>query len=106
MPKAVVQRAWGVLEELESHAPQGGTGSHIPGQLSLFGSLSKSEDDASVPAAPEEIVPHPVLLELENADVNGMTPIQALNLIAKLREMSLEASSGSGAEPSRKPGRE
>ncbi|OFZ03254.1 MAG: DNA mismatch repair protein MutS [Bdellovibrionales bacterium GWA1_52_35] len=106
LPKAVVQRAWGVLEELESHAPQGGTGSHIPGQLSLFGSLSKSEDDASVPAAPEEIVPHPVLLELENADVNGMTPIQALNLIAKLREMSLEASSGSGAEPSRKPGRE
>jgi DNA mismatch repair protein MutS len=85
LPKPVVDRAWQVLENLEAKRPDDAVSTQ---QLSLF---------APPPSqAPTEAEPHPVLSELERADVNAMTPLQALNFLARLRE-SAQKQSGASA---------
>ncbi|HKJ93591.1 MAG TPA: DNA mismatch repair protein MutS, partial [Longimicrobiales bacterium] len=79
LPDAVVERAREILRELEdTHSHHGeGLGRHglhrpaagaPPDQLSLF--------------VPE----HPVVKRLRDLDVDGLTPLAALNLLSKLRE--------------------
>ena len=78
LPAPVVARAWQVLKLLEA-------GHHVArtpppplldaAQLALFG-LS----DASRPE------PHPLLEELERLDVNALSPLEALNQLARWKE--------------------
>ena len=103
LPRPVIQRAWNVLEDLERHSPH--AESDASEQLSLFGGFGEQAESPSTAAAPPVIEPHPVILELEGANLNEMTPLQALNLLAKLREMSLESSAGSAGGPT-PPGRQ
>lgn len=88
LPKPVIDRAWSVLEELERHAPHSGQAVAI-NQLSLFDAESRVSDNAPQAIAnPEPVEPHPVLLELGKTNLNEMTPVQALNFVAKLQELS------------------
>ncbi len=111
LPKQVVERAWEVLGELEAGAAGGVAAGAVPGgnpdQLSLFGafaggaatsSSAHSMGTVETEAEPQPVeppAPHPVVVELENVDVNGITPIQALNFIARLQEISRESSAKS-----------
>jgi DNA mismatch repair protein MutS len=91
LPKTVIQRAWTVLKELEE--TQTGHSQHLnPShlQLSLF-----TASKPSTPPPPEVITeirwqPHPVLEELGNADLNQMTPLQAIHFLSKLQELKQE----------------
>ncbi|MCM2279599.1 MAG: DNA mismatch repair protein MutS [Oligoflexia bacterium] len=96
LPKAVIERAWEVLEELETHAAHGGAALAVADspQLSLFGGGARPEAELArepEPQAPPP--PHPALLELESTDVNQLTPLQALNLVAKLRDLATQEGS-------------
>lgn len=92
LPKPVIQRAWTVLSELES--TQSGHSEHLTQsnlQLSLFGGASRQ----APPAKPEIVTevrwqPHPILIELQSADINQMTPLQAMNFLSKLQDLRQE----------------
>jgi DNA mismatch repair protein MutS len=84
LPKPVVERAWEVLEELESHSLHSGSHAASTDQLSLFGGGARVV--STEPEVPAE--PHPVLEALEKTDLNEMTPIQALNFVVKLQEQA------------------
>ncbi len=81
LPRPVIERAWSVLEDLERQSVSDAAGDP-PGQLSLF------ESRAAEPAPPPI---HPLVTELELADINQMTPMQALNFVVKLQELSRKA---------------
>jgi DNA mismatch repair protein MutS len=70
VPAGVLVRARQLLAELERERPVAGSGGDTPDQLSLG------------IAAPE----HPVVAELAQLDIEGLTPIAALNKLAELRE--------------------
>jgi DNA mismatch repair protein MutS len=74
LPPAVLKRATELLKLLEAEqiVPRSGRASPVPSdvadsQLALFGAM-----------------PHPVVQQLRNVDPNSMTPIQALELLARL----------------------
>jgi DNA mismatch repair protein MutS len=74
LPPAVLKRATELLKLLEAEqiVPRSGRASPVPSdvadsQLALFG-----------------VMPHPVVQQLRNVDPNSMTPIQALELLARL----------------------
>ncbi len=69
VPAGVLVRARQLLAELERQRPVAGSGGDVPDQLSLG-------------IAPE----HPVVAELAQLDIEGLTPIAALNKLAELRE--------------------
>jgi DNA mismatch repair protein MutS len=70
VPAGVLLRARQLLAELERERPVAGSGIDAPDQLSLG------------IAVPE----HPVVAELAQLDIEGLTPIAALNKLAELRE--------------------
>ncbi|MGH7723401.1 MAG: DNA mismatch repair protein MutS [Candidatus Dormibacteria bacterium] len=70
VPASVLVRARQLLAELERTRPVAGSGGGVPDQLSL-----------SI-AAPE----HPVVAELAQLDIEGLTPLAALNKLAELHE--------------------
>ncbi|HUP58357.1 MAG TPA: hypothetical protein VM598_12945, partial [Bdellovibrionota bacterium] len=82
LPKPVVDRAWKVLERLESE-PKLARGQASPDQLDLFGVTPLA---AAEPEAPIESGPHPVLGALAGLRVDELTPLQALNELARLSE--------------------
>ena len=74
LPPAVIKRATELLRLLEAEqiVPRSGRPAHVPseaseGQLALFG-----------------LMPHPVVQQLKNVEPNAMTPIQALEMLARL----------------------
>jgi DNA mismatch repair protein MutS len=69
VPAGVIVRARQLLAELERDRPVAGSGGDAPDQLSLG-------------IAAE----HPVVAELAQLDIEGLTPIAALNKLAELRE--------------------
>ena len=86
----MVERAWQVLETLESESrgPQATAGQppvQTPeSQLSFFGSgLTRVEIRTEVK---KEFLPHPTLEALQTAAINEMTPLQALNFLAELQK--------------------
>lgn len=81
LPDGVIKRAWQVLEKLEAQAP---AQSANPDQLSLFGSASHAP--AAIPTEP-----HPVIREIETVNLSEMTPLQALNFLAKLQDSARES---------------
>jgi len=82
LPKPVIDRAWKVLDELESQSVQA-TSPRETNQLSLF-----DFNEPQIEAAPELLPPHPVLQELEATNINELTPIQALNFVVRLQELN------------------
>jgi hypothetical protein len=92
----VIKRAWKILGDLESET--GGKGARTErNQLSLFAAKSEQDSDqaplvssetSARPTPPQAapVEPHPVLKELELTDINEMTPLQALNFVAKLKK--------------------
>jgi DNA mismatch repair protein MutS len=71
MPAGVLVRARQLLAELERDRPVAGSGADTPDQLSL---------GIAAPA------PHPVVEELAQLDIEGLTPLAALNKLAELHE--------------------
>jgi DNA mismatch repair protein MutS len=74
LPPAVIKRATELLRLLEAEqiVPRSGRAARMPtegseGQLALFG-----------------LMPHPVVQQLKNVEPNAMTPIQALEMLARL----------------------
>jgi DNA mismatch repair protein MutS len=74
LPPAVIKRATELLRLLEAEqiVPRSGRAARVPieaseGQLALFG-----------------LMPHPVVQQLKNVEPNAMTPIQALEMLARL----------------------
>ena len=74
LPPAVIRRATELLRLLEAEqiVPRSGRAARVPieaseGQLALFG-----------------LMPHPVVQQLKNVEPNAMTPIQALEMLARL----------------------
>jgi len=92
IPKAVVSRAWKVLEELEQSSRVNAQFADS-NQLSFFAMAVAPDRSNAEPVAEPE--PHPVLTRLDQLDPNQLTPLEALNWLAKLREMSRESDSKS-----------
>jgi len=87
VPRTVVGRAREILEELEKKARETGGRTPIPSarQTLLPGmdsppSLSPLSTESDIPQA---IEPHPLLLELAGVSPDTMTPMEALNLVAR-----------------------
>jgi DNA mismatch repair protein MutS len=89
LPKSVIDRAWKVLDELEKNSIHAGS-QPDPQQLPLF---------LDVKREPEP--PHPVLTQIGKLNPNEMTPLQALNWLATLQEMSRESEPTSSSKPNR-----
>lgn len=86
LPKNVIERAWKVLDELEN-----GT-LHPPAQLSLFDSVAEEIAAPTRSDATEDPDDRDVILgELKELDVQNLTPIQALNALARLQDMHRES---------------
>lgn len=91
LPKPVIQRAWKVLDELEASGGKGATHEAV-NQLSLFGSFQAPvEPEATVVVSEIPAEPHPVILELAGLKIDEMTPIQALNTVARLQSLATAA---------------
>ncbi|MBY0471948.1 DNA mismatch repair protein MutS [bacterium] len=78
LPNALIDRAWKVLEKLES--PQGLHAEPInSNQLSLFAPT------APLPVSELEPEPTPAWIEkLRSMDINSMTPLQAMNFLSEV----------------------
>jgi DNA mismatch repair protein MutS len=100
LPSPLIQRAWKVLEELERQSPTP-TSADL-NQLSLFDARLTLEEPAAeetVTATPQDsgLLPlqRELLKELGETDINTLTPIEALNVLAKLRDNARGFDSGS-----------
>lgn len=80
VPRRVTTRAWEILENLESGQPHPIQG---PAQLSFFASASAPQK-AKTPPKKEE--PPEVVRALQRTNLNDLTPLAALNLLAKFKD--------------------
>jgi DNA mismatch repair protein MutS len=91
LPRAVVNRARDVLKELEE-----GESADLR-RLRRFGPRGKKSDVAEKNAAQmpllPEAEPHPVVKALAELELDGMTPLEALN---RLYELQKKAAKGEG----------
>ncbi len=78
LPEPVISRSRDLLKEFERTAPRENSGRY-GGQLSLFQPL-----------------PDPVRYRLEAAEVEALTPLEAMNLLHELRELLRGAPTGEG----------
>ena len=83
VPEAVVRRAGQLLGEIES----GGKFQSGPAQQSLYPKEPPAEPDPAQPSEAELRLraARPILAELERTDPNELTPMQALQLVARLQ---------------------
>ena len=93
LPLPVIQRAWKVLEDLEQGTIGGSE--QDPNQLSLFNGATASTNTSSTDTASENIsgllpLQKELLLKIQEADIENLTPVQALNVLAQLRENARE----------------
>jgi DNA mismatch repair protein MutS len=92
LPAPVIDRSWKILEELEHHAVLGRNPKEQTAQLSLF-SVQPAATPAPTPASepPKECQkPDPtreaVIKEISTLALDEFTPLQALNLLARLQK--------------------
>lgn len=82
VPRSVVQRARDVLAELEKKSQDERVGGKVEkASMSLLPGLGSPAPEAAQPA--EE---HPVIRQLTELDVDGMTPIEALTILNKWKK--------------------
>jgi DNA mismatch repair protein MutS len=93
LPEPVIARARDVLRLLEGEAER-----MVPTLTSSAPTGARGSRRPSVPAAPADQlglfaapVPHPVVDRLRDTDVNSLTPLAALQLLAELAERAREA---------------
>ncbi len=92
LPQSVIDRAWEVLESLEAEtrtpSPRSGPVATAPStdQLSFFG----AERVVEKTVIKTEYLPHPSIDRLRDLEVDAMTPLQALNVLAELKKQSGE----------------
>jgi DNA mismatch repair protein MutS len=79
IPPAVVARAAEILQSLEQDELQRG------GRPSLTGKPVAEQRQLGLFQAPVDAALHPVVLRLRALDVDALTPLEALNLLAELR---------------------
>ena len=77
LPPAVVERAAGILKSLEQDEVQRG------GRPSLSGASAPEQRQLGLFQASAE--PHPALVRLRALDIDRLSPLEALNLLAELR---------------------
>jgi len=77
LPRDVIARAKEVLARLESGMPQETTG-----ELDF----AASSQPPSAPNDPTLPLPHPILEEVRQMDLFGMTPLEAMNKLAEIKE--------------------
>jgi DNA mismatch repair protein MutS len=88
LPSEVISRAWEVLEQLEAEPAPGAA----TAQLSLFGSVATKPRPANEERIREVLIEKrveiqsPVLSALRELDINQLTPMAALNWLAKQKE--------------------
>lgn len=99
LPDPIIRRAWKVLGQLEKNQSPATGNLHDPNQLSLFEASFPEEKPVEEPS----LEPHPTLTELEQVNINEMTPVQALNFVVKLKD-SLNEESGSNSPHPRSTG--
>ena len=89
LPAPVIERAWQVLADLEQSAVAPVIGDARTEQLSLWGAIAAAaaESPARAPEPPKQEPPHPALGALSELDINDLTPLQALNALARIRGM-------------------
>jgi len=90
LPRDVIERARELLAELEGSHSGGGEGL---GRRGRHRPASEAPPDQLALFAPAE---HPVVDELRNVEVEGMTPLEALNLLAELRGRARGRGEGDG----------
>jgi DNA mismatch repair protein MutS len=92
LPEAVIARARDVLRLLEGEAER-----MVPTLTSVTPGGTRASRRPSIPAAPADqlglfvrSMPHPVVDRLRETDVNSLTPLAALQLLAELAERARE----------------
>ena len=90
IPPQVLRRALGLLHELEA-------GQRGPVQLDLFQNLDFDAAGFEV-TEPMETPPSEIELELENLDLNSVTPLEALQILVSWQK-KLQVKGGSDSEP-------
>jgi DNA mismatch repair protein MutS len=78
LPPEVVARAAGILKALEQDELRRG------GRPSLSGAPARDQRQLALFQAPPEV--HPVVARLRGVDVDALTPLAALNLVAELKK--------------------
>jgi len=86
LPAPLIQRAWKVLEELERQSPSPATADL--NQLSLFDAQQPFTEEVEPEKEESGLLPlqRELLKQLGDTDINALTPIEALNVLAKLRD--------------------
>jgi DNA mismatch repair protein MutS len=91
LPQSVIDRAWEVLESLEndkrspdSHSGPAASGPG-PDQLSFFGATPTVIEKTVIQ---KEFIPHPSIDSLKKLEIDSLTPLQALNLLAELKKQA------------------
>ncbi|MFL5815878.1 MAG: DNA mismatch repair protein MutS [Bdellovibrionia bacterium] len=99
LPRPVIDRAWKVLDELEN-----GNAHPQAAQLSLFDLAAQAEPEQEPqietqpePKKEEELERLAILEDLKNLNLNAMTPLQALNELARLQDKYRESDEGFSA---------
>jgi DNA mismatch repair protein MutS len=89
LPQPIIERAWKILAELERGGTQQALMGAVPrqsdNQLSFFDLASTEPPPPPEPVLPVAPPEHPVIGELRSLDPNGLTPLQALGLLAELK---------------------
>ena len=80
LPPAVVRRAAEILNALEQDELQRG------GRPALSGAPTTAQRQLGLFNAPTDADPHPVVLRLRALDLDRLTPLDALNVLADLRK--------------------
>ncbi|WP_425338088.1 DNA mismatch repair protein MutS [Desulfobaculum xiamenense] len=91
VPRSVVGRAKDILHELERRAKENGNGRHPAApevqSVLLPGFGASQPEPAPEPSMPPHVAE--VMDELENLDVNSLTPIEALNVLHRWKTTGL-----------------
>ena len=85
LPKAVIKKAWTILEKLETERAISNTGADL-NQLSLFTSLVEPVNQSDLEEAPLEIAEDPLRAEFRGLNIDSLRPIEALNLLHELKQ--------------------
>jgi DNA mismatch repair protein MutS len=81
LPRAAVERARRILSDLEN-----GNAIHVqPAGSSRGGNAPIQIEERTVQLTLFDASDHPVLERLRQADINSLTPLQALSLVAELK---------------------
>ena len=82
IPKSVVKKSWEILKLLES---QRTTSDSSFNQLSLFSSVADEGNDVILEPSVSATL-HPVLLEIQDLQIDSLRPLDALQLLARLQD--------------------